>query len=193
MNYKRIYDLIVERAKTRQLEGYKEKHHIVPKFEGGTDDKANLVELTAREHLLVHWLYARHTKNFKAYFAFKCMLDVKTPDQKRKNGSIRMAAEARENSRDEEWKKRSRDWNTGRKHTEETKAFLKENWKKFHSNDWSEERKINLASKQKGKPFYNASGTRWVNNGVICKMVKVEDIERFIQLGFSVGRLKKNS
>ena len=30
MNYERIYNAIIERAKTRQLEGYKERHHIIP-------------------------------------------------------------------------------------------------------------------------------------------------------------------
>ena len=30
MNYQKIYSQIIERAKNRQLEGYKEKHHILP-------------------------------------------------------------------------------------------------------------------------------------------------------------------
>jgi hypothetical protein len=54
MDYKRIHDAIIERAKTRTLTGYKERHHIVPKCMGGTDDKSNLVELTAREHYIIH-------------------------------------------------------------------------------------------------------------------------------------------
>lgn len=56
MNYKKIYDQIIERAKTRHLSGYKEKHHIIPKCLGGSDDTENLVELTAREHFLCHKL-----------------------------------------------------------------------------------------------------------------------------------------
>jgi hypothetical protein len=56
MNYQKIYNQIIERAKTRQLEGYKEKHHIIPKCLGGSNDKENLVELTAREHFLCHML-----------------------------------------------------------------------------------------------------------------------------------------
>jgi hypothetical protein len=54
MNYQRIYNQIIERAKTRQLDCYKEKHHIIPKCMGGSNDKSNLVELTAREHFLCH-------------------------------------------------------------------------------------------------------------------------------------------
>jgi hypothetical protein len=56
MDYQKIYNQIIEKAKTRMLEGYKEKHHIVPKCLGGNNDKNNLVELTAREHFLCHML-----------------------------------------------------------------------------------------------------------------------------------------
>lgn len=56
MNYQKIYNQIIERAKTLQLEGYVEKHHIIPKCLGGTDDKENIVQLTAREHFLCHKL-----------------------------------------------------------------------------------------------------------------------------------------
>lgn len=56
MNYQKIYSQIIERAKNRQLEGYKEKHHILPKCLGGSNDKDNLIGLTAREHFLCHML-----------------------------------------------------------------------------------------------------------------------------------------
>lgn len=56
MNYQKTYNQIIERAKNRQLEGYKEKHHIFPKCLGGSNEKENLVELTAREHFLCHML-----------------------------------------------------------------------------------------------------------------------------------------
>lgn len=56
MNYQRIYNQIIERAKTRQIEGYVEKHHIIPKCLGGNNNKNNLVKLTAREHFVCHLL-----------------------------------------------------------------------------------------------------------------------------------------
>jgi hypothetical protein len=33
-----------------------EKHHITPRFEGGTDDPENLILLTVKEHVIAHWL-----------------------------------------------------------------------------------------------------------------------------------------
>lgn len=56
MNYKKIHDDIIERAKTRVLDGYKERHHIIPRCMGGNNDASNLVNLTAREHFIVHKL-----------------------------------------------------------------------------------------------------------------------------------------
>ncbi len=58
MNYKQIHDSIIGRAKTRVLpkEVYTERHHIIPRCMGGSDDKSNLVDLTAKEHFIVHKL-----------------------------------------------------------------------------------------------------------------------------------------
>jgi len=56
------YNAIVENALTRTITGYKETHHILPRSLGGTDDKDNLVDLTAREHFICHWLLVKiHT------------------------------------------------------------------------------------------------------------------------------------
>ena len=54
--YTRIYNIIIERAKSRKITGYTEKHHIIPKSLGGSNDKENLVFLTAREHFICHRL-----------------------------------------------------------------------------------------------------------------------------------------
>lgn len=61
MDYKRIYDQLVEKAKPRGLdkskhEGYFEIHHIVPRCMGGGDEPENLVMFTAREHYTAHLL-----------------------------------------------------------------------------------------------------------------------------------------
>jgi hypothetical protein len=58
MNYQLIHDSIIDRAKTRVLpkETYTERHHIIPRCMGGSDDKSNLVDLTAKEHFIVHKL-----------------------------------------------------------------------------------------------------------------------------------------
>ena len=59
MNYKKHYDLLIERSKIRQSIGYVEIHHVIPKCIGGTNDKSNLVKLTPEEHYLAHQLLVK--------------------------------------------------------------------------------------------------------------------------------------
>lgn len=59
MNYKKHYDKLMERSKTRTLKGYVEKHHIIPRCLGGTDDVANIAILTPEEHFLAHQLLVK--------------------------------------------------------------------------------------------------------------------------------------
>lgn len=44
------------RRAAKKILGYTEKHHIIPKSLGGSDDPSNLVWLTAAEHLQLHLL-----------------------------------------------------------------------------------------------------------------------------------------
>jgi len=61
MDYKKVYDQIIEKARPRGLDkkvlqGYHEIHHILPVCMGGKDLPSNLVALTAREHFVCHML-----------------------------------------------------------------------------------------------------------------------------------------
>jgi hypothetical protein len=60
--YSQTYCSIIERAKSRLIEGYTERHHIIPKSMGGSDDLSNLVDLTAREHFICHLLLPKMTE-----------------------------------------------------------------------------------------------------------------------------------
>ena len=60
MQYNRIYEQLITRGQEREsLEGYVEKHHIIPRALGGSDDPSNIVKLTAREHFVAHLLLAK--------------------------------------------------------------------------------------------------------------------------------------
>lgn len=58
MNYQKIHDDLVEYCKTQEVpEGtYTEKHHVIPRSCGGTDDPDNLLVVTARQHFMLHAL-----------------------------------------------------------------------------------------------------------------------------------------
>jgi len=51
--YTRIYYQIIERAQT-DPRSISERHHIIPKSLGGTNDHANLVCVSPREHFILH-------------------------------------------------------------------------------------------------------------------------------------------
>jgi hypothetical protein len=171
MDYQKVYRQIVERARDRVLEGYKEKHHIVPKCMGGSNEHSNLVHLTAREHFLCHWLLHRaHPDSFKLFYAFKAMCNVKNKYQKtRYIPSSRIVSYVREKHKN--WLKENSNFKGrstkgelngfyGKKHKPETIEYFKTSrkestlgekngmWGKHHSEESNQARRL----KVKGKP-----------------------------------------
>lgn len=60
--YFKWYNQIISQAKENlRIDGYFEKHHIIPRSLGGTNQKENIVKLTAREHFVCHRLLVKCT------------------------------------------------------------------------------------------------------------------------------------
>jgi hypothetical protein len=77
MNYEKHYINLIEKhgAVSKPLNGYFERHHILPKCMGGYDDYDNLIYLNARCHLLAHWLLMKaypEVKGLKIAYATMC-------------------------------------------------------------------------------------------------------------------------
>ena len=88
--YTRTYYRLINRAHTRQLDDYKERHHIIPQSMGGNNKKENLVYLTAREHFICHWLLIKMTSGSdkaKMLYALN-MMRVKNDLQERYSTKI---------------------------------------------------------------------------------------------------------
>lgn len=83
--YSICYNNIINRAKARVLVEYSEVHHIIPKSIGGTNNKENLVRLTAREHFICHLLLIRMVQGKAKYQMQKAisMMTVRNKFQKR--------------------------------------------------------------------------------------------------------------
>lgn len=74
MNYQRLHDAIIAYHQQNPPTGYTEKHHIVPRCMGGSNEKTNLVRLTARAHFVVHRLLCKiYPSNGKLLYAFQLM------------------------------------------------------------------------------------------------------------------------
>jgi hypothetical protein len=82
MNYKKIYDQLINRGKTRSLKEYFETHHIIPRCMGGTDDQTNLVKLTPEEHYLAHQLLVKIYPENYALKKAAAMMIVNRPNNK---------------------------------------------------------------------------------------------------------------
>lgn len=84
--YTRWYYAIVDNAKTRSITGYTETHHIIPRSIGGSNQKDNLVKLTAREHFVCHMLLVKmlpSSQNQKLVYAAWCMIKLENKHQTR--------------------------------------------------------------------------------------------------------------
>ena len=68
MTYSAIYCALISKRLENPItknDCYCETHHIIPKSEGGSNDKSNLVNLTAREHYIAHLLLWKIYKDYK--------------------------------------------------------------------------------------------------------------------------------
>ena len=88
MNYKKIYDNLMNKRKTIILENqYTEKHHIIPKCFGGPDTKENLVALTPEEHFLAHQLLVKMYPEHKGLKYALFMMTI-GPNGRRNNNKL---------------------------------------------------------------------------------------------------------
>lgn len=170
--YQKIYNDLISKAKSRGLnksllDGYYEKHHIVPKCLGGTNDKENLVLLTAREHLVAHELLQRiYPNNLKIITALHAMLTGNTTGTAKRFSEIsshistKRIAEIREEfsrlktgTKGHPHTQKTRDLiskiNTGRKFTpEQSKAHSIKMKNRVFTQEW----RNNISKGMKGKP-----------------------------------------
>ena len=74
MNHFKAYWNLMFKARRRRLaDCYVERHHAVPRSEGGGDEPDNLVNLTAREHYVAHLLLAKIYDDRKMHSAVTFM------------------------------------------------------------------------------------------------------------------------
>ena len=85
MNYKLHYDTLIYRAHDRDIDGYVESHHIIPKCMGGTNDITNLVNLTPEEHFVAHQLLVKMFPNNYGLVKAANMMAVDSENNKRNN------------------------------------------------------------------------------------------------------------
>ena len=158
MNYQKIYNNLINRAITRT--GYVEKHHIIPRCLGGSDNKENLVELYPEEHYLAHLLLCKlYPGNSKLlYAAINMTTGAMINNGKRNNkayGWLRrqyaesMLGDNNPNRRNPNIQKEAAKKRVGQKRTDETKARMSAAQK---GRTFSEETKKKMSEAVKNRP-----------------------------------------
>lgn len=85
MNYNKHYQFLIERAKNRELHGYFEYHHVIPKCLGGSNNKDNIVALTPEEHYVAHQLLLKMNPGNRSLLYAANMMVAGRPNQERNN------------------------------------------------------------------------------------------------------------
>lgn len=150
---------------------YKERHHIIPKCLGGTNDANNLVDLFAKEHFIAHQLLAKENPtNNNLLCAWWAMCQIKGRDyqeryiptadeyEEARTAIALMESESRTGEKNpmfgrhipmsEEAKEKLRQINLGRKHSKESKEKMRQS---KLGRVLSEEHKRKIGESSKGK------------------------------------------
>ena len=187
MNYEKIYNNLIGRATRRVIEGYVEKHHIVPRCLGGTDAKENIVNLYPEEHYLAHLLLCKVNKgNSKLLYAAMNMTSGSMINNGNRNnkayGWLRrqyaesMSGDNNPNRRNPEIQKKAALKRVGQKRTEETKVRMSAAQK---GRTFSEETKRKMAEAAKNRPTISVETraklkNRTPNKGMLGKTMSAE-------------------
>ena len=137
--YTKYYNLLTDRAKGRVLSEYTERHHIIPQSLGGSNKKDNLVDLTAREHFICHWLLIKMTEGANRSKMIYALRGMKANNQYQARYSSYITSRVYEQYRIEHSIVHSKTMkgktpiNKGRAMPEEQKALLRERAKANHA------------------------------------------------------------
>jgi hypothetical protein len=151
MNYQRHYDTLIERARHRQVVGYVEHHHVVPRCMGGNDEKTNIVPLTPEEHFVAHQLLTKmYPDNKKLIFAAWGMTQGKWRNNKKFGWLRKKRAEAQQGIKlSESAKKKISESRIGKKLTDDAAQKLHEARRKSGT---SKETRMKLSVALQGRP-----------------------------------------
>jgi hypothetical protein len=130
--YNQWYANITERAKNRYLDSYTESHHIVPRSLGGGDEADNLVNLTAREHFVCHWLLVKMTTGQDHHKMLNALRMMRAEKQGQQRYNTKITARVYESIKQEYAELQSKQFTGtgngfyGKTHTEEARKRISE-------------------------------------------------------------------
>lgn len=130
--YTQWYTNITYRAKNRHLDSYTESHHIVPRSLGGSDETDNLVNLTAREHFVCHWLLVKMTTGQDYHKMLNALRMMRAEKQGQQRYTTKITARVYESIKQEYAELQSKQFTGtgngmfGKHHTQENKDKIRQ-------------------------------------------------------------------
>lgn len=160
------------------MDEYHERHHIVPKCLGGTNNEENLIDLYAREHFEAHRLLALENPDVKGLtYAWWCMSVVTNKDTME-----RYQITANEY---EEAKKAYAKIQSEREISEATRQKISNT---MSGRKYSVERRINISNSLSGNPNVGVSGLVTIHKHCEEKHVDKNKLQSYIDDGWEIGR-----
>ena len=175
--YTKWYYQLIDRARCRVMDGYIEKHHIIPKSLGGNNSKDNLAILTAREHFICHWLLTKMTTGqfrAKMIYGLCCIIQqrnlyqqdrLKITSKKYEQIRILISENLRNRIFTDEYRQKLKDSAPRLPRSEEVKRKISETKKgvprseetkdKMRNRVCSEETRLKMSLAKKGRPTWN--------------------------------------
>jgi NUMOD3 motif./HNH endonuclease. len=149
--YARWYAAICGRglARVREHGMYYERHHVIPKSFGGSNDRGNISLLTAREHFIVHCLLPRMCRCARNRIRMNIAIirlskNCKLSSKRYEAEQTRISKEGR----DEEWRNAISESKRGKKQSEISRRRLSEANK---GKKLSDEHKRKLSERLRGR------------------------------------------
>lgn len=210
--YHKYYFYIINHAKSRQIlpDTKIEKHHIIPRSLGGTNDPDNLVKLSAREHFICHRLLPKFTKEksrTKMLYAIWKMCHSSTARKTsfkltaRTYATIKNEMKTSRTSEDftPEWRakisasrKGKSSWNKGILRTEEEKNKMKEGRTRRKAIDPTAYKQPPCSPEKARKIKEANTGKKWVHDGKGTRLnVGPVEFENLISNGWLPGLGKR--
>ena len=157
--YQRWYQNITDRARMQNIQGYVERHHVIPRSLGGSDEPANLVNLTAREHFICHWLLVKITTGKDHHKMLNALRIMRAEKNGQQRYNTKITARVYENIKQEYAKLQSKTFKGkgngfyGKHHTPEAKAAIsKKNKGKKPTEQQIANQKLAITGRKR-KPF----------------------------------------
>lgn len=180
------------------------KHHIIPRYMGGTDDEENLVKVTIAQHAMFHYCNYQLWNNMEDYVAWRGLsgqiseAEFIVEKQKifGKIGSNRLREKLKNNPQlqKEIKQKQIESWNKNReKHIEKTKIYQPLGVEAARTPEARKKQKEKLKEINHQQGESNSQyGKMWITNGTKEGTYKINKSEP-IPEGFRKGRISRNN